>query len=44
MQRGVEEELREALGVATSVELLEHGAIPRSEGKAKRIVDLSSLR
>ncbi|HDI46248.1 MAG TPA: phenylacetate--CoA ligase family protein [Candidatus Methanomethylia archaeon] len=44
LQRRVEEELREALGVAASVELLEPGAIPRSEGKAKRIVDLRSLR
>ena len=44
LQRRVEEELREALGVSASVELLEPGALPRSEGKAKRVVDLRSLR
>jgi phenylacetate-CoA ligase len=31
--------LRDAIGVGIGVELLEPGAVPRSEGKAVRVVD-----
>jgi phenylacetate-CoA ligase len=31
--------LRERTGIAIRVELLEPGAVPRSEGKAVRVVD-----
>jgi phenylacetate-CoA ligase len=35
----VEHALREGIGVGIAVELLEPGAVPRSEGKAVRVVD-----
>ena len=37
--RSAEDALREATGLAIAVELLEHGAVRRSEGKAVRVVD-----
>ncbi|MCC6013898.1 MAG: phenylacetate--CoA ligase [Candidatus Verstraetearchaeota archaeon] len=40
LQRKLEEELRDALGINTIVELVEPKKIPRSEGKAQRIIDL----
>jgi phenylacetate-CoA ligase len=39
LQTTVETVLREHTGIRITVELLEPGAIPRSEGKAVRVVD-----
>ena len=36
-------ELDSALGISTRVKLVEPKTIPRSEGKAKRVVDRSEL-
>jgi phenylacetate-CoA ligase len=43
MQRRLENELKEALSVNASVELMEPRKIPRSEGKAQRIVDMRKV-
>ena len=40
LTRKVETELRNALNLRTKVELVEKGTIARTEGKAKKIVDL----
>ncbi|MFQ6051556.1 MAG: phenylacetate--CoA ligase family protein [Candidatus Hydrothermarchaeota archaeon] len=39
----VEENLKNALGVRAKVNLVEPGSIPRSEGKAQRILDLRKI-
>jgi len=43
LQRRIEDELKEVLSVNASVELMEPKKIPRSEGKAQRIVDLRKI-
>ncbi|HKZ48992.1 MAG TPA: phenylacetate--CoA ligase [Thermoplasmata archaeon] len=43
VRKRTEEDLRSVLGIHASVELVKHGALPRSEGKAKRIVDVRTL-
>jgi len=43
LQRHIEEELKEALSISANVELVEPKKIPRSEGKAQRIVDLRKV-
>lgn len=40
LQKRLEEELRDALSVSAAVELTEPKTLPRSEGKAQRIIDL----
>ncbi len=40
LQQTISEELRAVLSIWARVELLKPGSIPRSEGKAKRVVDL----
>jgi len=40
LEKKISSELNAVLGVSAKVELVEHGTIPRSEGKAKRIIDL----
>lgn len=44
LQSKLEEELKDALGINAVVELVEPKKIPRSEGKAQRIVDLRKIR
>ena len=39
LRRRLEHHLREGLGVRIGVSMLEPGAVPRSEGKAVRVVD-----
>jgi phenylacetate-CoA ligase len=39
----VDRALRNALNLSVDVELVEPGSIPRSEGKAKRVVDNRKL-
>ncbi|MHB0871635.1 MAG: phenylacetate--CoA ligase family protein, partial [Chloroflexota bacterium] len=39
LTRKVRAELESTLGIAALVKLVEPGAIPRSEGKAKRVID-----
>jgi len=39
IERGLEKEIRETLGVAAQVKLVEPKAIQRSEGKAVRVID-----
>jgi phenylacetate-CoA ligase len=39
LQRTLERHLREGLGVRIAVNVLDPGAVPRSEGKAVRVVD-----
>ncbi|MDR7416166.1 MAG: phenylacetate--CoA ligase family protein, partial [Armatimonadota bacterium] len=43
-ERAVASRLREALGVGAQVELLEPGTLPRTEYKARRVVDLREGR
>jgi phenylacetate-CoA ligase len=38
-----EERIRETIGLTTRVTVLPYGALPRSEGKARRVVDLREL-
>jgi phenylacetate-CoA ligase len=40
LQKKIEEELSAALNVGAKVELVEYGNIPRSVGKAQRVIDL----
>ena len=40
LQRKIEAELASVLNVSAKIELVEYGSIPRSEGKAVRVVDL----
>ncbi|MCS7098373.1 MAG: phenylacetate--CoA ligase [Candidatus Methanomethyliaceae archaeon] len=44
IQNKLEEELKDALGINAVIELVEPKKIPRSEGKAQRIVDLRKIR
>ncbi|MEM4529210.1 MAG: hypothetical protein QXQ52_01605, partial [Candidatus Methanomethylicaceae archaeon] len=44
LQNKLEEELKDALGINAAVELVEPKKIPRSEGKAQRVVDLRKIR
>jgi phenylacetate-CoA ligase len=44
LQRKLEEELKDSLGIDTIVELVEPKKIPRSEGKAQRIIDLRKMK
>ena len=39
LRRAAERALREHLGIRVRVDVLEQGAVPRSEGKAVRVVD-----
>ena len=39
LQTAVERVLREQLGIRVRADVLEHGQVPRSEGKAVRVVD-----
>jgi phenylacetate-CoA ligase len=39
LQQALEKDLKEGLGVRVAVSVLEPGAVPRSEGKAVRVVD-----
>jgi len=43
LQRRLEEELKEALSINASIELMEPKKLPRSEGKAQRIVDMRKV-
>jgi phenylacetate-CoA ligase len=43
LQRRLEDQLRDSLSINASVELLEPKKIPRSEGKAQRIVDMRKI-
>jgi phenylacetate-CoA ligase len=43
LQRRLENQLRDTLSINASVELLEPKTIPRSEGKAQRIVDMRKI-
>lgn len=43
LQRRLEDQLRDTLSINASVELLEPKKIPRSEGKAQRIVDMRKI-
>jgi len=43
LQRKLEEEIRDVLNVRAEVELTEPKKMPRSEGKAQRIVDLRKV-
>ena len=40
LERALTDGIQSILGIKAKVELLEFGKLPRSEGKAKRIVDL----
>ncbi|MCQ5341148.1 MAG: phenylacetate--CoA ligase [Candidatus Methanomethylicia archaeon] len=44
LQRKLEEELKDSLGIDIIVELVEPKKIPRSEGKAQRIIDLRKMK
>ncbi len=44
LQRKLEEELKDSLGIDTVIELVEPKKIPRSEGKAQRIIDLRKIK
>jgi len=43
LQKRLEDEIKEALSISASVELAEPKKLPRSEGKAQRIVDLRKI-
>jgi phenylacetate-CoA ligase len=43
LARQAEHALHSATGLAIAVELVQHGAVPRSEGKAVRVVDRREL-
>jgi phenylacetate-CoA ligase len=43
LQRSLEDELKDALSINASIELLEPKMLPRSEGKAQRIVDMRRM-
>jgi phenylacetate-CoA ligase len=43
LQRRIERALHEAIGLSMVVQVLAPGAVPRSEGKAVRVVDKRSL-
>ncbi|MBC7114530.1 MAG: phenylacetate--CoA ligase, partial [Archaeoglobi archaeon] len=39
IERKIEEALKNALNLRVNVELVEHGTIPRTSGKAKKVID-----
>ena len=39
LQKHIEAEMKKYLNIAVKVELKEQGALPRFEGKAKRVID-----
>lgn len=39
LQRKIQHELKEQILITTEVELMEPGALPPSQGKAKRVID-----
>jgi phenylacetate-CoA ligase len=41
--RLAEDRIKETIGLTVSVTVLEPGALPRSEGKARRVIDLREL-
>jgi len=43
LQRKLEDELKDTLSINASIELLEPKTLPRSEGKAQRIVDMRKI-
>jgi phenylacetate-CoA ligase len=43
LQRRLEEELKETLSINASIEIVEPKTLPRSEGKAQRIVDMRKV-
>ncbi len=43
LQKRLEEELRDVLSISAAVELTEPRTLPRSEGKAQRIIDLRKI-
>jgi phenylacetate-CoA ligase len=42
--RRAEERVRDTIGLTVQVTVLDPGTLPRSEGKAHRVVDLRDLR
>ena len=42
LEKKIEEKIRNVLSIGVEVKLVELGEIPRSTGKAKRVVDLRS--
>jgi phenylacetate-CoA ligase len=43
ISRKVSKELQRVLNLTAEVELVEPGTIPRSEGKAKRVIDMRKV-
>jgi phenylacetate-CoA ligase len=43
LRQRAEERIRETIGLTVPVTVLAPGALPRSEGKAKRVIDLREL-
>jgi len=43
LQRAAEEKIRETIGLRAEISVLPPGVLPRSEGKAKRVIDRRSL-
>jgi phenylacetate-CoA ligase len=43
LQRKAEEKIRETIGLRAEISILPPGVLPRSEGKAKRVIDRRSL-
>ena len=43
LQREAEEKIRETIGLRAEISILPPGVLPRSEGKAKRVIDRRSL-
>ena len=43
VQRKVEEKLKSVLNVRSKIELVEKGTIPRTAGKARKVVDLRDV-
>ena len=44
LEKKLNSEIASALGVSGNVKLVEPGRIPRSEGKAKRVIDRRELK
>jgi phenylacetate-CoA ligase len=43
LRERAEERLRDTIGLSVVVSVLAPGALPRSEGKARRVIDLREL-
>jgi len=43
LRQRAEERIRETMGLSVAVTVLAPGALPRSEGKARRVIDLREL-